>query len=80
MKMLSCLRMSFVVCRWEEAKALPDADRLIAHLHKVPLALASNSLREYIAAKISHHKGWKECFLAILGSDQVKSGKPAPDL
>ncbi|GAB2301254.1 hypothetical protein Dimus_035287 [Dionaea muscipula] len=66
--------------RWEEAKALLGAYRLIAHLRKVPLALASNSLREYIDAKISHHKGWKECFLAILGSDQVKSGKPAPDM
>ncbi|GAB2285424.1 hypothetical protein Dimus_019875 [Dionaea muscipula] len=68
--------------KWAEAKALPGAYRLIAHLHKhqVPLALASNSLREYIDAKISHHKGWKECFSAILGSDQVKSGKPAPDL
>ncbi|GAB2214885.1 hypothetical protein Droror1_Dr00019252 [Drosera rotundifolia] len=68
--------------KWAVAKALPGGERLIKHLHKhqVPLALASNSLREYIDAKISHHDGWEECFSVILGSDQVKSGKPAPDL
>ncbi|GAB4824891.1 hypothetical protein Ancab_007761 [Ancistrocladus abbreviatus] len=67
---------------WAEAKPLPGANRAISHLHKhqIPLALASNSLREYIDAKISHHEGWKESFSVILGSDQVKSGKPAPDL
>ncbi|KAK7272415.1 hypothetical protein RJT34_28995 [Clitoria ternatea] len=68
--------------RWAKAKALPGVNRLIKHIHKngVPMALASNSLREYIDAKISYHKGWKECFSAILGSDQVKSGKPSPYL
>lgn len=68
--------------KWKDAKALPGADRLIQHLHKhqVPLALASNSVREYVDGKISYHKGWKECFSVILGSDQVPSGKPSPDL
>ncbi|TKY48931.1 Bifunctional riboflavin kinase/FMN phosphatase [Spatholobus suberectus] len=68
--------------RWAKAKALPGANRLIKHLLKngVPMALASNSLREYIDAKISHHKGWKDSFSVILGSDQVKSGKPSPYL
>ncbi|CAJ1956696.1 unnamed protein product [Sphenostylis stenocarpa] len=68
--------------RWAMAKALPGANRLIKHLQKngVPMALASNSLREYIDAKISHHKGWKESFSVILGSDQVKAGKPSPYL
>ncbi|XP_019431753.1 PREDICTED: bifunctional riboflavin kinase/FMN phosphatase-like isoform X2 [Lupinus angustifolius] len=68
--------------RWADAKALPGANRLIKHLQKnrVPLALASNSIHEYIEAKISHHKGWKESFSVILGSDQVKSGKPSPYL
>ncbi|GMG98531.1 hypothetical protein Nepgr_000371 [Nepenthes gracilis] len=72
----------FYKAKWAEAKALPGANRLIVHLHKhqVPFSLASNSLRENIEGKLSHHKDWKECFLAILGSDQVKSGKPAPDL
>ncbi|RDX70143.1 Bifunctional riboflavin kinase/FMN phosphatase [Mucuna pruriens] len=68
--------------RWAKAKALPGANRLIRHLQKngVPMALASNSLQEYIEAKISYHKGWKESFSVILGSDKVKSGKPAPYL
>ncbi|XP_058773940.1 bifunctional riboflavin kinase/FMN phosphatase-like [Vicia villosa] len=68
--------------RWREAKALPGASRIIKHFVKngVPLALASNSLREYIYAKIPHHKGWTESFSVILGNDQVKFGKPAPDL
>ncbi|KAK7290850.1 hypothetical protein RIF29_05583 [Crotalaria pallida] len=68
--------------RWANAKALPGANRLIKHLRKngVPMALASNSCHDYIEAKISHHKGWKESFSVILGSDQVKSGKPSPYL
>ncbi|KAK7292377.1 hypothetical protein RIF29_08155 [Crotalaria pallida] len=67
---------------WANAKALLDANRLIKHLRKngVPMALASNSCHDYIEAKISHHKGWKESFSVILGSDQVKSGKPYPYL
>ncbi|KAM1132464.1 hypothetical protein FF1_046852 [Malus domestica] len=68
--------------KWMYAKALPGANRLIKHFHDhgVPIALASNSLREYIDAKISHHRGWKELFSVILGSDQVKAGKPSPYL
>ncbi|XP_041007124.1 bifunctional riboflavin kinase/FMN phosphatase-like [Juglans microcarpa x Juglans regia] len=68
--------------KWQKAKPLPGANRLIKHLHKhgVPFALASNSLREYIDAKISHHRGWKEYFSVILGSDQVQDGKPSPYL
>ncbi|XP_022147813.1 bifunctional riboflavin kinase/FMN phosphatase-like isoform X2 [Momordica charantia] len=68
--------------KWPSVKALPGADRLIKHLysHKVPFALASNSLNEYIYAKISCMRGWKEWFSVILGSDQVIEGKPAPYL
>ncbi|OMO98848.1 Haloacid dehalogenase/epoxide hydrolase [Corchorus capsularis] len=68
--------------KWPLAKPLPAANRLIKHLHKhgVPLGLASNSIKEYIEGKISHQQGWKECFSVILGSDQVQSGKPSPDI
>ncbi|KAK4487025.1 hypothetical protein RD792_006340 [Penstemon davidsonii] len=68
--------------KWLQAKALPGADRLMKHLHEhgVPFALASNSLRKNIDGKISHRDGWKERFTVILGSDQVKSGKPSPDI
>ncbi|XP_058095614.1 bifunctional riboflavin kinase/FMN phosphatase-like [Magnolia sinica] len=74
--------MPMYTARWPNAKALPGANRLISHLHKhkIPFALASNSKRENIGEKLSHHKGWTELFSVILGSDQVKSGKPSPDL
>lgn len=67
---------------WQQAKALPGVNRLMKHLrkHGVPFALASNSITKNIDAKISHHEGWKENFATILGSDQVKSGKPSPDM
>ncbi|XP_057541452.1 bifunctional riboflavin kinase/FMN phosphatase-like isoform X1 [Amaranthus tricolor] len=68
--------------KWKDAKALPGANRLLQHLHKhqIPIALASNSVQEYIDAKISYQKGWKDLFYVILGSDEVTSGKPSPDL
>ncbi|RVW69596.1 Bifunctional riboflavin kinase/FMN phosphatase [Vitis vinifera] len=68
--------------RWPTAKPLPGVNRLMKHLqkHGVPFALASNSKKENVDAKISYHQGWKENFVAVLGSDQVKSGKPSPDL
>lgn len=68
--------------KWVHAKALPGANRLIQHLHYhgVPFALASNSLRKNIETKISHQQGWREYFAVILGSDQVRAGKPSPDL
>ncbi|XP_073024964.1 bifunctional riboflavin kinase/FMN phosphatase-like isoform X1 [Primulina eburnea] len=68
--------------KWKEAKPLPGAERLMRHLHKhgIQFALASNSLSKNIDGKISHHDGWKERFVTILGSDQVKSGKPSPDI
>ncbi|KAJ8753373.1 hypothetical protein K2173_019772 [Erythroxylum novogranatense] len=68
--------------KWAKARALPGADRLIKHFynHGVPFALASNSLTEYIDEKIAHQEGWKECFSVIVGSDQVKLGKPSPDI
>ncbi|OWM78706.1 hypothetical protein CDL15_Pgr002877 [Punica granatum] len=68
--------------KWLQAKPLPGSNRLIKHLHKhgVPFALASNSLRDYIDAKIANQDGWKESFSAIIGSDDVESGKPSPDM
>ncbi|KAJ0986018.1 hypothetical protein J5N97_004374 [Dioscorea zingiberensis] len=68
--------------KWPQATALPGVDRLMNHLHKhgVPLALASNSMKKHIELKISHQKGWKECFSAILGGDEVNHGKPSPDI
>ncbi|MCL7048333.1 hypothetical protein MKW94_007225 [Papaver nudicaule] len=68
--------------RWCNIKALPGADRLIKHLkgHGVPMALASNSPRESIETKLSYHQGWKESFSAIIGGDEVRMGKPSPEM
>ncbi|XP_057420025.1 bifunctional riboflavin kinase/FMN phosphatase-like [Lotus japonicus] len=68
--------------QWCNIKALPGANRLIKHLksHAVPMALASNSSRENIEAKISFHDGWKDSFAVIIGGDEVRTGKPSPDI
>lgn len=68
--------------KWLLAKALPGANRLMKHLqqHGVLFALASNSSRKNVDVKVSYQKGWQEQFAVILGSDQVKAGKPSPDL
>uniref|UniRef100_A0A164W6K9 Riboflavin kinase n=1 Tax=Daucus carota subsp. sativus TaxID=79200 RepID=A0A164W6K9_DAUCS len=68
--------------KWLLAQALPGANRLIKHLRKkkVPFALASNSMTKNVEAKVSHQPGWSEYFSIVLGSDQVKSGKPSPDI
>lgn len=68
--------------KWLLAQALPGANRLIKHLHskKVPFALASNSMTKNVEAKVSHQPGWSKYFSIVLGSDQVKSGKPSPDI
>jgi HAD superfamily hydrolase (TIGR01509 family) len=67
---------------WCNIKPLPGANRLIKHLRSngVPTALASNSPRSNIEAKISCHQGWKESFSAIVGGDEVEKGKPSPDI
>ncbi|KAL5839670.1 hypothetical protein ACOSQ4_012278 [Xanthoceras sorbifolium] len=68
--------------QWCNIKALPGANRLIKHLrsHGVPMALASNSFRSSIESKISSHQGWKESFSVIIGGDEVKMGKPSPEI
>ncbi|XP_022927266.1 bifunctional riboflavin kinase/FMN phosphatase isoform X1 [Cucurbita moschata] len=68
--------------RWCNIKALPGANRLIKHFtgHRVPMALASNSSRENIETKISFHHGWKDSFSVIIGSDEVTTAKPSPEI
>ncbi|KAL9234105.1 hypothetical protein vseg_009012 [Gypsophila vaccaria] len=67
---------------WGKIKPLPGANRLIKHLHGhgIPMALASNSPRSFVEQKICNHQGWKESFSAIVGCDEVISGKPSPDI
>ncbi|CAK8535965.1 unnamed protein product [Lathyrus sativus] len=68
--------------QWCNIKALPGANRLIKHLKSngVPMVLASNSPRESVDAKISFHNGWKDSFSVIIGGDEVRTGKPSPDI
>ncbi|KAK1412338.1 hypothetical protein QVD17_33508 [Tagetes erecta] len=68
--------------KWLKAKPLPGVNRLMKHLqnHGIPFALASNSVKKNVLVKVSSQKGWEEAFSVILGSDEVKSGKPSPDL
>ncbi|BBN67830.1 riboflavin kinase/FMN hydrolase [Prunus dulcis] len=68
--------------QWCNIKALPGANRLIKHLsgHRVSMAMASNSPRENIETKISFHQGWKESFSVIIGGDEVRLGKPSPEI
>ncbi|CAN1175874.1 Bifunctional riboflavin kinase/FMN phosphatase [Linum perenne] len=74
--------MADITPLWGKVKALPGANRLVKHLknHKVPVALASNSPKASIEAKISCHQGWKESFSVIIGGDEVRSGKPSPEI
>ncbi|KAF7803546.1 bifunctional riboflavin kinase/FMN phosphatase [Senna tora] len=76
------LEVKLAYNRWCNIKALPGANRLIKHLrnHGVPMALASNSPRENIEAKISYHDGWKNSFSVIIGGDEVRTGKPSPEI
>lgn len=67
---------------WSQAKPLPGADRLIKHLksHGVQMALASNSPRKNIEAKLSYQHGWKESFSVVIAGDEVEEGKPSPEI
>ncbi|KAI4312840.1 hypothetical protein MLD38_037630 [Melastoma candidum] len=68
--------------QWSKIKALPGANRLIKHLrgNGVPMALALNSPQESIELKISFHERWKEPFAVITGGDEVREGKPCPEI
>ncbi|KAI3823908.1 hypothetical protein L1987_05353 [Smallanthus sonchifolius] len=68
--------------QWCKLKALPGVYRLFKHLrgNGVKMALASNSPRANIETKLSYHPTLKESFAAIVAGDEVKSGKPSPDI
>ncbi|KAK1375252.1 Riboflavin kinase [Heracleum sosnowskyi] len=68
--------------QWCNIKALPGASRLIKHFRgeNVQMALASNSPRVNIEAKVSYQSGWKESFSVVIGGDEVTAGKPSPEI
>ncbi|KAJ7560772.1 hypothetical protein O6H91_04G145300 [Diphasiastrum complanatum] len=74
--------LSHVETMWSRAKALPGATRLLKHLraHKIPIGLASNSPAKNIRSKLAYQPGWLESFKVIVAGDEVKEGKPSPEI
>ncbi|KAL3698140.1 hypothetical protein R1sor_012216 [Riccia sorocarpa] len=67
---------------WSRAKALPGAVRLITYLrtHSIPVAVASSSPAANIKKKLSYQKDWTEVLSIFVSGDQVKLGKPSPEI
>ncbi|CAM6109053.1 unnamed protein product [Calypogeia fissa] len=68
--------------QWAGAKVLPGAARLLQYLkqHSIPVAVASSSPMTSILVKLGFQKGWTEVFSVIVAGDEVKDGKPAPEI
>jgi pseudouridine-5'-monophosphatase len=74
-------------------KPLSMADRLVdvtgakeltAYFHKnnIPMAVATSSVKEAVKLKLQQHQEWFKVFSYLISGDdeQVKHGKPAPDI
>ncbi|BBM97400.1 riboflavin kinase / FMN hydrolase [Marchantia polymorpha subsp. ruderalis] len=72
----------FLQASWARAKPLPGAIRLIRYLqsNSIPVALASSSPLESIKRKLSFQEGWTEVLGVVVSGDQVKEGKPSPEI
>ncbi len=68
--------MTVIGLRWA------GAERLIRHLHKhkIPFCLATSTHRTHYALKTQQHQELFELFTHKTTGDQVKNGKPAPDI
>jgi riboflavin kinase len=68
--------------RWQRAKPLLGAIRLVKHLHShsIHVAIASSSPAQIIKTKLSLQSGWTDYFPVIVAGDMVQNGKPAPDI
>ncbi|MCK9487278.1 MAG: HAD-IA family hydrolase [Dehalococcoidia bacterium] len=64
------------------AQPMAGARELTDHLreHGVPQAIATSSTRETLAQKVSSQPEWFARFDAVLCSEDVRHGKPAPDI
>ncbi len=64
----------------DAAPAMPGADRLVRALAPhFPLAVASGSPEEVIRG-VLERLGWTPLFRAVVSSESVAAGKPAPDV
>lgn len=65
-------------------KLMPGAERLVRHLHKhkIPMAIATSSFREEAIVKTTqpHLAEFFTLFNHIVSNDDVKHGKPSPDI
>jgi len=61
---------------------MPGARELSRHLHAhgIPQAIATSSSRRTLDYKTAAHADWLTIFGAIVTSDDVARGKPAPDI
>ena len=76
-------RLALVQALYEESpiQPMPGALQLVRRLHDrgLPLAVASGSPTP-LARKVLERLGLLHAFEAVIGSDQVERGKPAPDI
>ncbi len=75
-------RESLLTELFPQALPMHGARELTDHLHAqgVPQAIATSSSRETLAQKVRSHPEWFERFDAIVSSEDVEHGKPAPDI
>jgi len=67
-----------------EAELMPGAKELTAYFkkHDIPMAVATSSVKEAVQLKLRKHQEWFQVFSFVITGDdeQVKQGKPAPDI
>lgn len=67
-----------------QAAPMPGARALVEHLHRhrVPMAVATSSRRDYFELKTSRHRDWFGLMSAIVTAEdpEVRAAKPAPDV
>lgn len=61
---------------------MPGAERLLRHLHAqgVPFCLATSSHQRHFQLKTTQHRQLFSLFQHCITGDQVKNGKPAPEI
>lgn len=77
------LRKSYYIGTREQlgVKPMPGADALLKNLHAagIPMAIATSESRKRTEETVER-LGWKDFFSVIVVSEEVKHGKPAPDI